>query len=160
MYVSDLIKGYCSEKESKLHLYFNHTSFLRIFLLPVLQEPNERVWPYCGCKTYFPTQRLLPIMIHSIMTDCAPQSMREKLIICLLLISCPVAGSLHYGTNPGCSHHWHTLIATQETFRRSSERTSNHDIQKRKKKFGAWYCHKNVTFPLLQFQDKVSRLQP
>lgn len=49
----------------------------------------------CGVGTYkyLSDSEILAVMIHSIMADCVPQSVREKLIICLL-ISCPVAGSL------------------------------------------------------------------
>lgn len=39
----------------------------------------------------------------------------------------------------------------------SSRHIFNHHIQKQ---FQVWYSHKNVTFPLQSFQDKVSRLQP
>lgn len=77
-------------------------------------------------NTYL-TLRFLPVMIHSIMADCVPQSMGEMLIICLL-ISCPVAG--FNGTNSGCSRHWHAFIATQETYRGSSMHIFNHHIQK------------------------------
>lgn len=43
------------------------------------------------CAHTYLTVRLLAVMIHSIMADCVPQSVIEKLIICLL-ISVPCSG--------------------------------------------------------------------
>lgn len=69
----------------------------------------------CGvvqCAHTYLTVRLLAVMIHSIMADCVPQSVIEKLIICLL-ISVPCSRQFFANrTNSGCSHHWHNFIAT------------------------------------------------
>lgn len=63
------------------------------FCIQDSKNPCPNTGLYCGCEcivwcwcvhTYL-TLRLLAVMIHSIMANCAPQSMLEKLIICLLI---------------------------------------------------------------------------
>lgn len=146
------------QQGNKLHPYYANTCTVHIIRrgkFPESKTPRIR-WPcpnrdhrlsvlclwmhhmvLAYINTYL-TLRFLPVMIHSIMADCVPQSMREMLIICLL-ISCPVAG--FHGTNSGCSRHWHAFIAAQETYRGSNVRIFNHHIQKR---FQVWYSQEKM----------------
>lgn len=40
---------------------------------------------WCWCARTYLTVRLLPVVIHSIVAACVPQSVIEELIVCLLL---------------------------------------------------------------------------
>lgn len=111
-----------------------------VFLHPGLQEYRCL---YCGCEcivwcwcvhTYL-TLRLVAVMIHSIMANCVPQRVIEKLIICLL-ISVP------------CSRQFSAIEQTQDVaiidtpsllhilYKASRGHLFNHHIQKR---FWVWY---------------------